>query len=110
MAPRSALKTVGNLSIVSAGLVMGTDKTLSDHIVSYRTGKDCSTVRSEQGRTYCREDEPNPITNLHCYQTLGDVMCYAEADPSRQPIDALGNLRQAPPVLPAGEAPAQPAG
>ena len=94
--PRAAIKTVGNFSIISSGVVMATDKTLSDHLVSYSTGKDCSTVRSEQGRTYCREDEPNPMPNVHCYQTLGDVMCYAAPDPTRQPGDSIGNLKQGP--------------
>jgi hypothetical protein len=90
--PRSALKTAGNFSIISAGMVMATKKTLTDHIVSYQTGKDCSTVRVEEGRTYCREDEPNPLPTVNCYQTLGDVMCYAKPDPSRSPDDAIGNL------------------
>lgn len=94
--PRPLIKTVGNFSIISAGVVMATDKTLSDHLVSYNTGKDCSTVRIEQGRSYCREDEPNPMPVVHCYQTLGDVMCYAAPDPSRRPGDALGNLQQTP--------------
>lgn len=92
--PRSTYKTVGNFSIISAGVVMATDKTLSDHLVSFRTGKNCSTVRVEQGRTYCREDEANPMPNVHCYQTLGDVMCYAAPDPSRRPGDAIGNVQQ----------------
>ena len=92
--PRSAYKTVGNFSIISAGVVMATDKTLADHLVSFRTGKNCSTVRIEQGRTYCREDEPNPMPNVHCYQTLGDVMCYAAPDPSRRPGDAIGTVQQ----------------
>lgn len=94
LVPRPIIKTVGNFSIVSAGVVMATDKTLSDHLMSYRTGKDCSTVRIEQGRTYCREDEPNPMSNVHCYQTLGDVTCYAAPDPTRRPGDAIGNLQQ----------------
>jgi len=92
--PRPLLKTVGNFSIISSGVVMATDKTLMDHLVSHRTNKDCSTVRVEQGRTYCREDEPNPMPNVHCYQTLGDVMCYSTPDPTRQPADVLGGQNQ----------------
>ena len=93
LVPRPLIKTVGNFSIISTGVLMGTDKTLSDHWVSYNTGKDCSTVRVEQGRTYCREDEPNPIPVVHCYQTLGDVTCYSQPDPSRQLDDRIGNLQ-----------------
>lgn len=91
--PRAAIKTVANFSIISTAMVMATDKTLSDHLVSYNTGKDCSTVRVEQGRTYCREDEPNPIANVHCYQTLGDVMCYTAPEPSRHPGDRIDSVQ-----------------
>jgi len=90
MAPRSAIKTVGNYSIVSSAVVMATDKTLTDHLVSFNTGKDCSTVRVEQGRTYCREDEPNPMPDVYCYPTLGDVMCYAQPDPMRTQDGRIG--------------------
>lgn len=91
MVPRPLIKTVGNLSIVSAGVTMATDKTLADHLVSYNSGKDCSTVRSEQGRTYCKEDEPNPAPTVTCYQTLGDVTCYSEPDPSRSLSERVGS-------------------
>ena len=90
--PRGVLKTAGNLSIVSTALVMGTDKTLSDHVASLSLGKNCSTVRVEQGRTYCQEDEPNPIPNVQCYRTLADVMCYDAPPKSSQPGDRIGNL------------------
>jgi len=92
IAPRGIIKTAGNVSIISTALVMGTGKTVSDHIVSIQTGKDCSTVREEKGRSYCREDEPNPIPALNCYRTLADVVCYAQPDPRNQPGDTIGNL------------------
>jgi len=93
MAPRSTLKAVGNLSIVSTGLTMATDKTLTDHLVSYNTGKDCSTLRIEQGRTYCKEDEPNPVASVSCYPSIGDVTCYSEPNPARKPDERLGTRR-----------------
>ena len=34
-----------------------TKKTINDHIVSFSTGKNCSTVRKNTGRHYCEEDE-----------------------------------------------------
>jgi len=84
------------LFILDSASVIVTDKTLADHVTSYKLGKDCSTVRTEQGRTYCRDDEPNPIPNQHCYKTLGDVMCYTVADPNRNPDARLDNLQQPP--------------
>lgn len=92
VAPRDVLKASGNLSVVSTALVMGSDKTLADHIYSFSTGKDCSTVRQEKGHVYCREDEPNPIQDLKCYRTLGDVMCYSQADPTGSADNTVGNL------------------
>jgi len=92
VAPRGLMKTTGNLSIVNSAVIMGSDKTILDHVASYRSGKDCSTIREEKGRTYCREDEPNPIPDLQCYRTLGDVMCYSKSEPNSQPGDVIGNL------------------
>ena len=96
--PREAIKTAGNYSIISSGVLMATDKTLTDHLVSFNTGKNCSTVRLEQGRSYCREDEPNPMpaANVTCYQTLGDVTCYTQPDPMRQQGDELNIVQSQP--------------
>lgn len=90
--PAHAVSKIANYSILSGVSVMATDKTIPDHIASYRSGKDCSTVRTEQGRTYCREDESRPQPVAYCYRTIGDVTCYAEPDPARQPGDTVGNL------------------
>ena len=88
--PRDLVNKVGTYNIISTGVTMATDKTVTDHLVSLRSGKDCSTVRIEQGRTYCREDEPNPVANVYCYETIGNVTCYAEPDPSRADNQHLG--------------------
>ena len=58
-----------------------TDKTLTDHVVSYTTGKNCSAVRVKRGQTYCEEDELNPKTALFCYRTIANVTCYDRPDP-----------------------------
>lgn len=61
---------------------IATKKTIGDHAMSLLSNKDCSTVRVEQGRTYCKEDDPNLIADqkMHCYNELGKVTCYKEAD------------------------------
>ena len=79
--PRTAVNQLGTYNALSTMSVMGTDKTIIDHLVSFQRGKDCSTVRMEQGRTYCREDEPNPQYEGYCYRTLGDVTCYEQPNP-----------------------------
>lgn len=61
--------------------LMGTDKTLGDHIISLSSGKDCSRVRKEQGLTYCVEDMPQIRQNIYCYRDLGGVTCYDRESP-----------------------------
>lgn len=60
--------------------MMGTEKTLSDHILSFTSNKDCSTYRTLTGRTYCKEDDVQPKAQVHCYRTLGEVSCYANPE------------------------------
>ena len=60
---------------------VATGKPLSDHIVSYSSGKNCSFVRASTGRSYCVEEEHNPTPKVWCYRTLGSVSCYDRADP-----------------------------
>ena len=61
--------------------VIGTDKTIVDHVVSLSSGKNCSAIRLEKGQHYCEEDEPQIQQNIHCYNTLGSVTCYTRPDP-----------------------------
>ena len=89
-ASRDAINHIGTYNVFSTAVTMGTDKTVLDHIVSFSSGKDCSTVRTEQGRTYCREDELNPAPNVHCYRSLADVTCYAEPSASRAVDERVG--------------------
>lgn len=67
--------------IAEGASTMITDKTVTDHIISWTSGKNCSSVRYTQGMTYCEEDEPNPAPNVYCYRTLGDISCYERPDP-----------------------------
>lgn len=79
---------------------VGTGKTFSDQVVSYASGKNCSTVRSNSGRTYCEENEPNPTAKVWCYRTLGKPVCYDRPDPyqgnQRRMGDNDHNLDNAP--------------
>ena len=88
---RDMVNKLGTLNVISAAVTMGTDKTLTDHFASMKSGKDCSTVRLEQGRTYCREDEPNPMPEMHCYRSLADVTCYQVANPARLESGRVGS-------------------
>ncbi len=65
------------LDVVS---IINTDKTLIDHVVSLSTGRDCSTIRKIDGKSYCKKDAV-PETPLYCYRTLAAVSCYRTPDP-----------------------------
>ena len=61
--------------------VVGTDKTIVDHVVSYSSGKDCSYVYVERGNRYCKEDEVVIKPQVYCYNSLGRATCYERPDP-----------------------------
>ncbi|MCW9036036.1 MAG: hypothetical protein OQJ97_17575 [Rhodospirillales bacterium] len=67
---------VAPLAALEGASAIVTDKTLTDHIVSIASGKNCSTVRSERGLHYCEEDEPKGEAAVYCYKTIGAVTCY----------------------------------
>lgn len=71
----------GTITAVEGVSLMGSDKTVVDHVISLSSGKNCSTVRRNQGLTYCVEDMPQIRQNLYCYRDLGGVTCYDHADP-----------------------------
>jgi hypothetical protein len=78
----SDLESAGPQALLLDGAtVMATDKTIGDHIVSFATGKNCSTIRKNLGKTYCEEDEVGHIDEVYCYRTIGDVTCYASPSP-----------------------------
>ena len=39
---------------ISSGVYVVTDKTITDHIMSYNTGMDCQTVRVLEKQTVCQ--------------------------------------------------------
>ena len=70
--------------------IMGTDKSIVDHAVSLSSGKNCSSLRLEQGRYYCEEDTTEIRTQVYCYNTLGRPTCYDRPDPTRPVSEKLG--------------------
>jgi hypothetical protein len=41
-------------TVISTGVYVATDKTPTDHILSYNTGLDCQTVRVFENQTVCK--------------------------------------------------------
>ncbi len=88
---------VGNFPTFAAAQgasAISTGKTVTDMVLSYASGKNCSTKRQEMGLTYCEEDEKNPTPNVYCYRTLGRVTCYAQPDPHRDGRSRVGDNSQ----------------
>ncbi len=73
-----------------------TKKTVTDHIVSLSSGKNCSSARVDRGQSYCVEDEINPPPKVYCYRTLGSVSCYDRPDPYNGGQKALGRDESGP--------------
>ena len=86
-----AMSGVPLLGQADALTVVGTDKTIVDHFVSISSGKNCSTVRREQGLHYCEEDELEAKPRIFCYNTLGRVTCYDRPDPHANGAQRVGN-------------------
>ncbi|NQV47813.1 MAG: hypothetical protein HQ504_08530 [Rhodospirillaceae bacterium] len=79
------------VTVLEGASAVSTGKPFSDHIVSYASGKDCSTSREASGQTYCKEDEINVAPKIWCYRTLGSVTCYDRPDPLEGNQRKMGN-------------------
>jgi hypothetical protein len=55
----------------------------ADAVYSWVTGRDCSIVRLDEGKTYCRPVEPEPEPPVYCTRGLGSVNCWQ--DPASVP-------------------------
>ena len=79
------------VAAVEGVTALGTGKPFSDHVVSMISGKNCSTIRTNTGRSYCEEEEPNPQPKVWCYRSIGAVTCYDRPDPHRGNQNRVGN-------------------
>lgn len=102
---------VALLSMVSAGMLAGcagpevavvsaaaglatftsTKKTMTDHVVSAATGRDCSLISWTETGVYCPEQVVVDRSNLYCYRTLGGVDCHNLPDPYKNSQTALAS-------------------
>lgn len=68
---------------VGAGSIAAIGRTPIDAAVSVVTGKDCSVVHWDQGKPYCKPQEPKPDEPPYCTRSLGVVDCWQ--DPATLP-------------------------
>jgi hypothetical protein len=64
------------VAAVTVGSIATIHRTPVDAVVSLVTGKDCSVVRLDQNKTYCRPTEPPPDVPPYCTRSLGVVDCW----------------------------------
>jgi hypothetical protein len=72
----------------TAGSISAIGRTPVDALVGLVRGQDCSIVRMEQGKTYCKAVEPPPEPPAFCTRTLAEVNCWA--DPATLPDHPTG--------------------
>jgi len=73
--PMGVAQAVG---AVTVGSISTIQRTPIDAAYSLVTGKDCSVVRLDQGKTYCRPVEPLPDAIPYCTRSLGVADCWQD--------------------------------
>ena len=68
---------------VGVGSIAVIQRSPLDAAYSVLSGKDCSIVRLEQGKNYCRPVEPPPEPPPYCTRSLGVADCWQ--DPASLP-------------------------
>ena len=61
-----------------AGSVVVLGRGMGDVVVSAVTGRDCSIVRLDGGKTYCAPRDDAPPPQPFCTRSLGVVNCWAD--------------------------------
>jgi hypothetical protein len=77
---------------VGVGSIAVMQRTPLDAVVSLTSGRDCSIVHWDQGKSYCRPVEAPPEPPPYCTRSLGVVDCWRDpkALPDRPPEVADG--------------------
>jgi hypothetical protein len=91
--PEQILTGIGAVEI---GSIVVIGRTPFDAFYSMAAGKDCSVVRLDQGKSYCRPVEPPPEPPPYCTRSLGVADCWL--DPASLP-DHPRQLGDGPMVL-----------
>lgn len=66
---------VGSTTIASVAVI---GRSPVDALYSLVSGKDCSVVRLDEGKSYCRPVDLPPQPPAFCTRTLGSVNCWAD--------------------------------
>lgn len=74
------VEPAGAFVAASAATVPVFGRTVPDIVYSAISGRDCSMVRLDQGRSYCRPTDPPLSAQPFCTRSLGDVQCWANPE------------------------------
>ncbi len=87
--PEQVLTGVGALGVGSIAVM---HRSPFDAALSIISGRDCSVVRLDQGKSYCRPVEPPPQPQTYCTHSLAVVDCWRDpmALPDHPPPVAAG--------------------
>ncbi len=82
------------MASASIATFVQTDKTMTDHVVSYIYGEDCSVLYTEDGGDYCRDEtygqaDDKVVQQSYCYRTIGGIDCYVQEDPKASEDQAI---------------------
>jgi len=77
---------------VTVGSIAVMQRSPLDALYSVVSGKDCSIVRMDQGKSYCRPVEPPPEAQPYCTRSLGVADCWRDPAslPDHPPDTAAG--------------------
>lgn len=73
--------TAGPLAAVGIGSIVVAGRTPVDIAVSAAVGRDCSVVRLDAGKSYCKPVEPPPPPPAFCTRSLAAVDCWEGPSP-----------------------------
>jgi hypothetical protein len=88
----SPFSTAQTFWILDGVSVINTQKTIDDHLVSWLSGEDCSTLKALHGEPYCKPDPvqvPTVTRTLYCYKNLAGSTCYTQPVANRQPLGVM---------------------
>ena len=71
------LLATGSIAAV-IGTITAFGRSPADLVVSLVKGKDCSIVRMDEGKSYCKPTEPPPPQQPFCTRSLGAVNCWSD--------------------------------
>ena len=71
--PAAALFGIGSIAVIQ--------RSPFDALYSVLSGRDCSIVRLDQGKSYCRPIEPPPEPPPYCTRSLAVADCWRDPGP-----------------------------